>query len=419
MYVRRPHPEHLTQFYLAMSFGGVLGGLFCALLAPLLFNWTYEHPILIVAAAWLVAPKALFGISKRLWGTHASALLAVSTLLLALLISSLSVSGIAPGSMTLVKAGAAVAISLIAVLAFGHRLLFSGTLVALMLCLGGWEKLSLSLHDGRMVRSYFGVYSIRTNGTTSRTLVHGTTIHGVQNLGPGQDIQPITYYAPRSGIGLAMAAAPALFGPTARIGIVGLGAGTLACYAKPGQRWRFYEIDPAIVKIASDAKRFTYLSKCLPNPSIRLGDARITLASEPQNSADLLAIDAFSSDAVPMHLLTREAFATYQRHIASKGLLMVHISNRFLDLEPVLSAAAKEGWFTSVRNYTATVEERKRNITPSLWVAFSPSKSTIDQLVASNPEEEWRPLAGRASFNAWTDDFASILTILKPYNRDK
>ena len=160
-----------------------------------------------------------------------------------------------------------------------------------------------------------------------------------------------------------MTAIPAIYGPGARIDIVGLGAGTLACYAKPDQHWTFYEIDPAIVTIASDPKRFTFLSKCLPDVKVVIGDARLTLAATAPNSADVLAIDAFSSDAVPMHLLTAEAFATYRRHIAPNGLLMVHISNRFLDLEPVLAALAAQGWASAARDYDVTDEERKLRLT--------------------------------------------------------
>lgn len=419
MFLRRPHPEHLTRFYLAMSFGGVLGGLFCAMIAPLVFNWTYEHPILIVAAALLLASSPIFDIGKRLWEGSGSgrAMLGITA---GVLLLSLASGGLLTGRTPwLLQSVGAVIIIGAALVSLGNRLLFAICLAALMLGLNGWKKIALSAEPGMMTRSYFGVYSMQTLGKEARLLVHGTTVHGVQNLAPDRQTQPTTYYAPRSGIGLAMAAAPALYGPAARIDIVGLGAGTLACYAKPGQRWKFYEIDPAIVTIASDPKRFTFLSKCLPNVKVAIGDARLTLAAEPGNTADILAIDAFSSDAVPMHLLTAEAFATYRRHLSPNGLLMVHISNRFLDLEPVLAAIARDGWASAAREYNATVDERKLNYAPSLWIAFSPDKATIDRLVASNPAERWRPVSGRPGFKAWTDDHASILSILKPYKRDK
>ena len=420
MFERRPHPEHLTRFYLAMSVGGVIGGIFCALIAPLIFDWTYEHPILIAAAAFLIAPQPIFGLSKRLWdGSARAATMTRWTLVVVFLLSLLGAGAYTNGDSPFLQIGVVFVLIVVALIGFGNQLLYVGAVAGLMLGLNGWNKLELSKRPGMMTRSYFGVYSVRTNGTDSRILVHGTTVHGVQNLGPAREKMHTTYYAPRSGIGLALIAAPQLYGPNARIGIVGLGSGTLACYALPGQKWKFYEIDPAIVTIASDPKRFTFLSKCLPKLDVAIGDARLTLATEPGESADVLAIDAFSSDAVPMHLLTQEAFATYRRHIAANGLLMVHISNRYLDLEPVLAAAAQRGWASAARDYNATIEERKLNYSPSLWIAFSPDKLVIQRLVAANPNEKWRPLAARVGFKAWTDDHASILSILKPYKRDK
>lgn len=420
MFERRPHPEHLTRFYLAMSVGGVLGGIFCALIAPLIFDWTYEHPILIAATAFLIAPQPIFQMSKRLWdGSARAAMLTRWTLVAVFLLSLLGAGAYTKGDSDILQIGVAVILIAAALIGFGNKLLYAGAVAGLMMGLNGWSKVELSKRPGMMTRSYFGVYSVRTNGTDSRILVHGTTVHGVQNLGSKRERMHTSYYAPRSGIGMALTATPQLYGPNARIGIVGLGSGTLACYALPGQQWKFYEIDPAIVTIASDPKNFTFLSKCQPRPNIAIGDARLTLAAEPDGSADLLAIDAFSSDAVPMHLLTQEAFATYRRHISANGLLLVHISNRYLDLEPVLAAAARNGWVSAARDYNATVEERKQNYSPSLWVAFSPDKAIIQRLVAANPKEEWRPLAARAGFKPWTDDHASILSILKPYKRDK
>jgi|CXWL01.1.fsa_nt_gi spermidine synthase/uncharacterized membrane protein len=419
MFARRPHPEHLTRFYLAMSLGGVLGGIFCALIAPLVFDWTYEYPILIAATALLIAPRPIFGISERLWASNRTGRAALWLAVAVFLLSLASAGGFTSGTSWRLQTACTIIIIGASLTAFGNRWLFAFCLACLMLGLNGWTKLALSTQEGVMTRSYFGVYSVGTNVAKSRILVHGTTVHGLQNLEPARETMPTTYYAPRSGIGLAMAAAPRLYGPAARIDIVGLGAGTLACYARPGQQWKFYEIDPAIVTIASDPKRFTFLKRCLPGVKVAVGDARLTLAAEPDNSVDVLAIDAFSSDSVPMHLLTREAFATYRRHIASNGLLMVHISNRYLDLEPVLAAAAQHGWASAARDYNATENERKLNYSPSLWVAFSRDKSVIQRLVAGNPKEEWRALGARPGFRAWTDDHASILSILKPYKRDK
>ena len=418
MFARRPEPEHLTRFYLAMSVGGVIGGLFCALAAPLIFDWTYEHPILLAASALLLAPSAIFDWAKRIWNGDDRAARTTRWGLIALLfISMIGQGGFLPASQTIVAATSFALIGL-AVLSLGNRWLYAGAVIALMLCLGGWNKVALSAAPGQMTRSFFGVYSLR-NSNDVRTLVHGTTVHGIQNRGtPEREMMPTSYYAPNSGVGLAMRAAPTLFGQKARIGVVGLGAGTLACYAKPGQAWRFYEIDPVIVTLARDPKSFTFLSRCLPGADVAIGDARIVLAGEPVNSADLLAVDAFSSDSVPMHLLTTEAFATYRKHISVNGLLMVHISNRYLDLSPVIAAAAKNGWSARIRNYLPDKADEKLRYAGSIWVAMSPDPATIDRLVAYDRAQSWAPLKPRPGFSPWGDDHASILSIIKIKQQD-
>jgi hypothetical protein len=285
MFARRPHPEHLTRFYLAMSVGGVIGGIFCAILAPLIFDWTYEHPILIIAAALLLTPRAIFESSQKLLEGPNSRAVAAAIALAALLAAVAAGGMLSDHTPSYVQTVSIVVIIGAAVAVLGKRWLFAFCLACLMLTLNGWQKIGLSTQPGMMTRSYFGVYSVRNNGEDTRFLVHGTTVHGVQNLAPSRQTQPTSYYAPHSGIGLAMAAAPMLYGPAARIDIVGLGAGTLACYAKPGQQWKFYEIDPAIVEIAADPKRFTFLSKCLPDARMIIGDARLTLAAAPSNVA--------------------------------------------------------------------------------------------------------------------------------------
>jgi hypothetical protein len=197
--------------------------------------------------------------------------------------------------------------------------MFAACLVALMLSYGGWSTLKLSLGDTR-TRSYFGVYTISTrSGGSARVLTHGTTVHGVQSLRPGLQHVPTSYYSGQSGVGLAMEGAEAFYGPSARIGVIGLGTGTLACYKRSGQSWSFFEIDPAMVRIARNSSRFTFLSECAPDARIVLGDARLTVAKQAPASLDLLAVDAFSSDAVPMHLLTREAIEVTAARCSLRG----------------------------------------------------------------------------------------------------
>lgn len=415
LYDLRPAPAHLTRFYLLMSVGGMLGGLFCALVAPLIFDWTYEYPILLVAAALLLPDReAMLRLPRLIWkNPHRRVWLATILLLLGLALSLVG-GGLVPDLRTpVIKTISFVTIIALAVLALGHRWLTAGMLVYLMLCLSGWEKLSQSA-SGMLTRSYFGVYGVANKGTGERILFHGTTLHGIQNRAKDRELDPTSYYAPASGVGLAMRHAPALFGPTARIDVVGLGAGTLACYIRPGQRWRFYEIDPAMVAIARNPADFTFLSRCQPDADIVIGDARMTLARQPAGGADLLVIDAFSSDSIPMHLLTREALDIYGRRLARHGLLLIHISNRYLDLRPVVAGdAAAEGWHARLRHYVPDKRDEGRHYTASIWVALSRDPAQLDHLVRLSGSDNWQLLPVRPGFTAWTDDHASILPVLK------
>ena len=414
LFERRPSPHHLTTFYLAMSFGGVLGGAFCALVAPLTFDWTYEHLLLLVAAAWLIrAPCPLERVGS-FWAGEALATRVTFIALPLLIVFSLLGKGLfGTAHSHLTERVGVVAILIIAIAAIGNRLLFTAAVAALVIAAGGWERLEYSATPGKMTRSYFGIYSIRDGDHHSRMLVHGTTVHGVQNLGsPDRERMETSYYATNSGVGIAMRAAPQLFGAKARIAVVGLGAGTLACYAKEGQHWTFYEIDPAVIQIARDPARFTFLSRCKPDAQIEIGDARLLIERERPASADLLVVDAFSSDAVPMHLLTREAFANYRRLLSPHGLLLIHISNRYIDLEPVVAAAASiGGWATAIRRYRPTVAALARNEGPSDWVAMSPTADTLGRMVRGSGAE-WAPLGRSPGFKTWTDDHASVLPLV-------
>lgn len=410
----RPPPQHLTAFYLAMSVGGVIGGAFCALVAPLLFDWTYEHLLLLVAAAWLIRAPGPFSKLNRFWNTERRARSLTVIALPLLLAIALLGKGIGPMEHSdLLERVGIVAILASAILAIGNRALFAGAVAALLIAAGGWEHIEASATPGKMTRSFFGIYSVRDGPHDSRMLIHGTTVHGVQNLGsPARERMATSYYAQGSGVGLAMHAAPMLFGPNARIAVVGLGAGTLACYARPGQSWTFYEIDPAVVRIARDSGSFTFLSRCTPGARIEVGDARLLIHREAPHTADLLVLDAFSSDAVPMHLLTREAFADYRRLLAPGGLLMVHISNRYINLDPVIAAAAADGgWLAALRRYRPAPDAMARNEGASDWVAMTQSPATLRKLVQGSGAP-WTPLRAPARFKAWTDDHSSVLPLI-------
>ena len=416
LYRLRPEPDRLTGFYLSMALGGVIGGALVAIAAPLAFDWAYEHPLLILAAAFLLPQGNYFAFIDRIWARPKAR--GVLTLAIPSVVLLLSLAGdrkVWPDVPEWANVAAPALIGLIAVFSIGRRSAYAACLVALMLSYGGWSTLKLSLEDVR-TRSYFGIYTVSIRpGGSARVLTHGTTVHGVQSLRPGMEIQPTSYYTTMSGVGLALAHAQPLYGPTARIGVIGLGTGTLACYRMPGQSWTFFEIDPAIVRIARDPKRFTFLARCAPDARILLGDARISLAQQPPQSFDMIAVDAFSSDAVPMHLLTREALEVYGRALQPKGMLLMHISNRYLDLEPVLDAGARAGgWHARIRRYSPELTERLiEESHPSVWVALSRDPATLSRMVEVTDPEGWQALERRPGFAGWTDDYASILPLLK------
>ncbi len=413
MYRKRPAPDRLTGFYLAMSAGGALGGVFAGLVAPVVFDWTYEYPLLILAAGLLVPQMYLTHRVRGLWtGPLPRRRIALAIVLVAVV--GLAAMRIADPEGLVGEEHQGPAFLAIAVLGFatlGARGPYGLVLAGALVMFGGYRALELSAEPGARVRSYFGVYTIR-DAPGARELDHGTTIHGLQLRGSAaRERTPTTYYAQGSGIGQAMRALGPLYGSGARVGVVGLGTGTLACYARPGQQWRFYEIDPAVVRIARDTGQFTYLSRCLPNPVIRIGDARLALALEAPASLDLLALDAFSSDSVPMHLMTREAFATYGRVLAPGGLLLVHISNRFIDLQPVVAAVAREGgWHAAHFVYRPSALDPGRP-SASDWIALSRDPRALRVLEAGDPG--WTQLGVRPGFAAWTDDYSTILPLLK------
>ncbi len=418
LYRLRPGADRLTGFYLTMSVGGVLGGAFCAIVAPVIFDWAYEHPLLTVAAALLLPQRPYLRWLERLWADRDVGFwLSLALPATAILLSLIGDRRFSPEIPAFVAVGASILIGVFGLISIGRRAVFALCLAALMMSYGGWTTLRYSFLDVR-TRSYFGIYMVGgVKDGTGRALTHGTTVHGVQNTLPGMEEEPTSYYTRGSGVGRVMATADILFGPAARIGVVGLGTGTLACYSKPGQSWTFFEIDPAMVGIATDPSRFTFISRCTPEARIVLGDARLMLSAARPRSLDILAVDAFSSDAVPMHLLTQEALGVYARVLQPQGVLMMHISNRYLDLEPVLAAGARSGgWHAAI--YSHSADGRFLNDHPSIWVAMTRDRQRLDELkLTSGAPRRWRKLESRPGFSGWTDDYASILPLLEDLTR--
>jgi hypothetical protein len=409
LYDSRPDASQLTLFYFVMSAGGALGGAFTALLAPLVFDWAWEHPLLVIAAALLLPRVALYdwrrmpGLSPEMARFGLGALAVTAAVLGWFLIDVAARPD--PGIAKLLLTGGLTAIGLM----MPWRWAFMAILGVLLLTQGGWETIQAS-RQGLRTRSYFGIYTVRDYPSLNmRMLSHGTTLHGQQSLDRVLRRLPLTYYGPGSGAGIALANANALYGPFARVGVVGLGTGSLACYHRYGQSWTFFEIDPVVLGYSRNGT-FTYLSDCAPDAKVRLGDARLQLAGLPKSSLDVLAIDAFSSDAIPLHLLTHEAFGVYLDALSAKGLLLVHISNRFIDLEPVLAAEAKK------RGLSAMIREDDPpsggGLTGSSWVLMSRDPAQLALLAKRAPALPLRKL-GRPAPRAWTDDHASILPYIR------
>ncbi len=416
MYRTRPDPVHLTKFYLAMAFGGALGGFFCAIIAPLLFDWSWEHVLLILAAAALLPQKRLFSLGEEeIFGPKGwRAILFV----MAAICMALGIYGgeELPVEMETEKILLVCLILALGIVIIGNRPAFVVVTASLLLANGAWNSLELSYDDQRK-RSYFGIYTINSSPDgRMRWLSHGTTLHGMQML--ETPTTPVSYYWKNSGVGLALAKSDRLFGEDARIGIVGLGTGTLACYAKPDQYWEFFEIDPLMVEIARDSNIFSYLANCTPGAQITLGDARLSLQDKPRGSYDLLAIDAFSSDAIPLHLMTREAFEIYGNALWEGGLLLVHISNRYVDLAPVVASLARDGdWHAAIRFDRPPEADPDDGVRSSIWVAMSRDEGQLAALTGTLEKEEpayyyadrWVVMPAGEGVTPWSDDYASIL----------
>lgn len=411
LYLRRPAGAHLTEFYLWMSVGGVLGGIFAALVAPQIFNTILELPLLLVAglACRPGIAEALADPQRRqrafvILGAGAAAV----TVLVALIWAGLPRTGVigASGALALVFITAAVVLDRASPLNI--------TVYGIIGCLA-CALLPSPNAAGHVERSFFGVHRVvTTDDGEARMLLHGTTVHGVQRLkdADGRAIErplPATYYHPSSpmalGIGIARRHAPA--GRTFDVGMVGLGAGSMACYVGPSDRWRFYEIDPVVVRIARDPSLFTYISTCHPGADIVTGDARLTLAKEPAGRFDYLVVDAFSSDAVPVHLITREAIELYLDKVGPAGLVALHISNRHLDLVAVASALVAS--LPGVHGVYALGDGDLKNYNIGSVVLFV---SRSDKVIADAATMKGAKPLPPPSVRPWTDDRSDILSVL-------
>jgi hypothetical protein len=417
---QRPPPDHLTTFYLAISAGGMIGGLFAGLIAPVAFSWVAEYPILLVLATFCrpipppyPPPPAGEG-RVGVWGRWDRVFWAVAAAAgLAALVPGIIFGWMPQGDL------ATAVLAAIFVIAFASVLLTRRPFKAAFAVAVALAMVRLYPGDEartQTVRSFFGVHKIfDTPDETYRVLMHGTTIHGAQRLADdeGKPIagrpEPLTYYHVNSAIAQVIRAVRGRKGAI-RVAVIGLGAGSLACYAEPGDEWRFFEIDPSIVAIARDRPRFNFVRDCAPDVPIVLGDARLTLAREPDHHYDLIIVDAYSSDAIPIHLATREAMAIYKSKLAPDGVVTLHLSNRNLALDDVaVGIAAANGMKTWIYDDSAEEDDDDAYIYASDVAVSVNETADLGELASS---KNWKLAEPEPSQRAWTDDYSNIFRAL-------
>src|SRR5712672_3346097 len=339
----RPAAKYLTSFYVALSFGGMVGGLFAGLIAPYTFSWIAEYPILLALAALCRPP----GGEERLprWsGWYWPFLAALAVALIAPSYSEGKVMTWLDEHRVWMIGAVGVLSALLALGLNANRWKIFATVAVALALIRAYPS-----DDGRVetVRSFFGVHKIVvTPRGPYHVLMHGTTIHGAEKFqnSDGTPLtgrpEPNTYYHKDGGIGQAISAVRARKGGPLRVAVIGLGSGTLTCASEPGESWKFFEIDQSMVDTARDPKYFSYIQSCAPDLKPVIGDARLTFAREPNGIYDLIIVDAYSSDAIPIHLATEEAMEIYKDKLAPQGAVVMHVSNRHLELSSVVVGIA-------------------------------------------------------------------------------
>ena len=396
----RPSPERLTEFYFWIALGGMLGGLFNALAAPVIFDSIVEYPLVLIAACLL----------RGSWRDRKLG----------------SADGLIPAAI-----GIAVAVSIVVNNHFGSlsRYIILGATIPAVITLRQKQytvrfaaSIAMILLAGTLTQSPFGavVYSARTFFGVNRVRVdtahgyrfifHGTTLHGMQSLDPARSHEPLSYFHRTGPVGQIFAGVPAA-PTTPRVAVLGLGVGTLASYRTEPQQWTFYEIDPVVEHIARNDAYFTYLRTCGDRCSVITGDGRLSLATAAPGSYGVIMLDAFSSDAVPMHLMTKEALAMYVSKLAPGGVIVFNISNWHLSFQSVLARMAADGNLAALwQREPPDAGSWAIGKFPSEWFIVARNARDFGRL---NSDPRWRIPLPAADTPLWTDDFSNILTVIR------
>jgi hypothetical protein len=415
----RPSAAHLTEFYWWLALGGATGGLLTALVAPLVFNDFYEYPLAIIGAALLRPALARGGSSRSrladLWlpGAMLAGLLAV--------VGLMSVTGILGKLNQVPLTSATTASDLLRVLvvfaipaaicaAFSWRPIRFGLATAAMLLLAlvplGSQPVIFQQRD------FYGVHKVVSDPAATRhALIDGGTIHGLQLLDPKARDLPASYYSLSGPVGDLFTTEQPVDASWS-VAVIGLGAGAMACYAQPQQTWTFYEIDPLVAQIARDPSMFTFLRDCTPKAGIVLGDGRLTMAKAPDHSYDLIVLDAFGSDSVPVHLITREAIQMYVAKLRPGGVLLFNISNKYVNLAKVLAGEAANLSLVGYQRVDTdvTAAQSAAGKYPSAWLVMAPAGANLGGIPA---QPTWGVLKANPNDPVWTDDFSDVLSVTR------
>ena len=444
----KPHPRYLTHFYLMIAAGGALGGAFVGLAAPLLFNGYYEMPLAMVACgalavvvlrtypepAWLrnllPAPQFLCGVVTLLVGGYTAFALRGGLTNSAHTVASWIRKTWDPTDqfdqavlMCVLTLGAALALVILRgdpklgwIRRWAGWGAFGVELLALILAgYVGYETREATAGYRMMARNFYGGLKVRDSGLPSelgatRTLTNGTINHGEQFLNLARRDWPTTYYGPATGVGIAIRDRQSA-GRASRVGVIGVGAGTLASYGRLGDYYRFYEINPLVLRMSVPPEgiqpQFTFLADCKAKHDVAMGDARLSLEREAPENFDVLAVDAFSSDSIPVHLLTKEAMQLFFRHLSRDGILAVHISNRYLDLEPVVGTESQS--LGKVARTIDTDDDESQDVFSATWVLVTSPAPGFGDLAATSS----KPVGMARRTRLWTDDYSNLFQILK------
>ncbi len=393
----RPAPNRLAEFYLWLALGGALGGLLGGIVAPLLFVTRAEYPLAVLAVLWL-APGAPVGAPPLRLSRGVAIGLAVIGVLAAI---GLAWATAAPPGL----ANVFVLVPAVAAVASWHRprvFASCASLALLAIVVGSQFNAEGVILRGR---TFYGTHSVRElKEANARALFHGTTLHGLQSLRPERTRDPLSYYGPASPVADVFRER---VGDGARVAVIGLGAGVILRYAQPGSEWTIFEIDPAIARLAQDTTLFSHWTEAAVAPTLVIGDGRLRLREAADASYDLIVVDAFASDSIPMHLLTREVMALYTQKLRDGGAVLFNISNRYLDLTPVIGATALPLGLVAYERADET-HDLTVGIFPSTWVLVG------DQATLKAPTPNWNIVKVLENDRGWTDDYSNVFAVLLP-----